>query len=49
MRSEDLGRAKWIRGLVIFPVQHCLLVKRGPSFKGIRRILSHEQVRIRKP
>ena len=47
LRSEDLGVMKWIRGAVVLPVSHCLLVRKGQKLQGIRRVLSHEQVSFR--
>lgn len=44
LRSEDLGASKWIRGTVVLPVRHCLLVRKGQKMEGIRKIMSHEQV-----
>ena len=46
LRSSELGESKWIRGTVTLSVQHCLLVRRGKTMQDIKRILSHEQVRI---
>lgn len=43
LRSDDVGRTKWIRGAVTLPVQHCLLVRKGQKLHNIKRLLSHEQ------
>lgn len=44
LRSEDLGHTKWIRGAVVLPVCHCLLVRKGRRLHDIQKVLSHEQV-----
>lgn len=46
LRSTELGENKWIRGAVALSVQHCLIVRRGKTMRDIKRVLSHEQVRI---
>lgn len=46
LRSSELGERKWIRGAVTLSVQHCLIVRRGKTMRDIKRVLSHEQVRI---
>jgi Prephenate dehydratase len=46
LRASELGESKWIRGTVTLSVQHCLVVRRGKTMRDIKRVLSHEQVRI---
>lgn len=46
LRSTDIGESKWIRGAVTLSIQHCLVVRRGKTVRDIKRVLSHEQVRV---
>jgi hypothetical protein len=46
LRSPDVGESRWIRGAVTLPIQHCLVVRRGKTLHDIKKVLSHEQVRI---
>ncbi|VDC01856.1 unnamed protein product [Peniophora sp. CBMAI 1063] len=43
LRDPALGHSAWIRGAVVLPVQHSLVVRSGTQLSGIRRVLSHEQ------
>jgi prephenate dehydratase len=46
LRSSDVGENRWIRGTVTLPIQHCLLALRGKTLRDIKKVLSHEQVRL---
>ncbi|KZV77038.1 PDT-domain-containing protein [Peniophora sp. CONT] len=43
LRDPSLGHTVWIRGDVVLPVQHSLVVRSGTRLSDIRRVFSHEQ------
>ena len=46
LRSPKAGTEVFVRGDITLAVQHCLVVRSGLEKAKIKRILSHEQVRI---
>ena len=46
LKNPDVGREVFVRGEVTIAIQHCLITRKGVALKDIRRILSHEQVRM---
>jgi prephenate dehydratase len=44
--DKELGRTKWICGTLTLHVQHSLIVHRGKMLHDIKKVLSHEQVRL---
>ena len=46
LKAPDIGRKVFVRGEVTIGIQHCLITRKGVALKDVRRVLSHEQVRI---
>jgi len=43
LRSETLGRENYVRGQIVIPINHCLVVRTGVKLDDIECVLSHEQ------
>ena len=46
LRTPDVGRDVFVRGEVTIAIQHCLITRKGVAIQDVKRVLSHEQVRI---
>ena len=47
LRASDAGRDVFVRGEVTIGIQHCLITRKGVALGDVRRVLSHEQVRMK--
>lgn len=47
LRGQGVGKEVFVRGEVTIAIQHCLITRKGVALKDIKRILSHEQVRMK--
>ena len=43
LRLPEVGTEKFVRGELIIPIRHSLVVRRGVKLGDVERVLSHEQ------
>ncbi|KAH9937077.1 Prephenate dehydratase-domain-containing protein [Fomitopsis serialis] len=43
LRLPEVGTGKFIRGELVLPIRHSLVVRRGVKLEDVERVLSHEQ------
>ena len=46
LRGPDAGKEVFVRGEVTIGIQHCLITRKGVALEDVKRVLSHEQVRM---
>jgi len=46
LRIPDFGREVFVRGEVAISIQHCLITRKGVVLEDVKRVYSHEQVRV---
>lgn len=46
LRSSTVGVENVVQDEITLEIRHCLVVRRGLALRDIRRVMSHEQVRL---